>query len=196
MKKVICYCLIFFFFASWKLIPEDAEIKKKLQDYFFDLSLDASFEGVKEQLTNNPDFKLYSDPNRDVNASIIGSISRNKHLNPNAIRNQIVIQFLPQSNQAKEKVSFKWSIDYKLEDFVLAINDCERIRSDFKPFFEDFKETKEIGYHQEQIESLYMKKGTMKVTIRLLKFNNSSHTISLEYDEIRKRSRKNNPGLN
>ena len=196
MKKVICYCLIFFFFASWKLIPEDAEIKKKLQDYFFDLSLDASFESVKEQLTNNPDFKLYSDPNRDVNASIIGSISRNKHLNPNAIRNQIVIQFLPQSNQAKEKVSFKWSIDYKLEDFVLAINDCERIRSDFKPFFEDFKETKEIGYHQEQIESLYMKKGTMKVTIRLLKFNNSSHTISLEYDEIRKRSRKNNPGLN
>ena len=190
MKKVICYCLIFFFFASWKLIPEDAEIKKRLQDYFFDLSLDGSFDAVKKQLTNNSDFKLYSDPNRDVNNSIIGSISRNKHLNPNAIRNQIVIQFLPQSNQAKEKVSFKWSIDYKLEDFVLAINDCERIRSDFKPFFEDFKETKEIGYHQEQIESLYMKKGTMNVTIRLLKFNNSSHTISLEYDEIRKKKQK------
>ncbi len=190
MKKVICYCLIFFFFASWKLIPEDAEIKKKLQDYFFDLSLDASFEGVKEQLTNNPDFKLYSDPNRDVNASIIGSISRNKHLNPNAIRNQIVIQFIPQANRAKEKVSFKWSIDYRLEDFVLAINDCERIRSDFKPFFEDFKETKEIGYHQEQIESLYMKKGAMKVAIRMLKFNNSSHTVSLEYHEIRKKKQK------
>ncbi len=190
MKKVICYCLIFFFFASWRLIPEDAEIKKKLQDYFFDVSLDGSFDAVKKQLTNNPDFKLYSDPNRDVNNSIIGSISRNKHLNPNAIRNQIVIQFIPQANQAKEKVSFKWSIDYKLEDFVLAINDCERIRSDFKPFFEDFKETKEIGYHQEQIESLYMKKGAMKVAIRMLKFNNSSHTISLEYDEIRKKKQK------
>ena len=190
MKKVICYCLILFFFASWKLIPEDAEIKKKLQDYFFDVSLDGSFDAVKKQLTNNPDFKLYSDPNRDVNNSIIGSISRNKHLNPNAIRNQIVIQFIPQANQAKEKVSFKWSIDYKLEDFVLAINDCEKIRSDFKPFFEDFKETKEIGYHQEQIESLYMKKGAMKVAIRMLKFNNSSHTISLEYDEIRKKRQK------
>ena len=187
---MICYCLIFFFFASWRLIPEDAEIKKKLQDYFFDVSLDGSFDAVKKQLTNNPDFKLYSDPNRDVNNSIIGSISRNKHLNPNAIRNQIVIQFIPQANQAKEKVSFKWSIDYKLEDFVLAINDCERIRSDFKPFFEDFKETKEIGYHQEQIESLYMKKGAMKVAIRMLKFNNSSHTISLEYDEIRKKKQK------
>jgi len=188
MKRVIFYGLIFFLLANWNLIPEDSEIKKKLQDYFFELPLEASFDTVKEQLTNNPDFTLYSDPNRDAKTSIIGSISRNKHLNPKAIRNQIVIQIKQQAN--KEKVSFKWSIDYKLEDFAVAINDCERIRSEFKPFFEDFKETKEIGYHQEQIESLYLKKEDMKVTIRMLKFNNSSHTVSLEYEDIRKKKQK------
>ena len=188
IQRVIFYGLIFFLLASWNLIPGDSEIKKILQDYFFELPLDDSFDTVKEQLTSNPDFTLYSDPNRDSKTSIIGSISRNKHLNPKAIRNQIVIQIKQQTN--KEKVSFKWSIDYKLEDFAVAINDCERIRSDFKPFFEDFTETKEIGYHQEQIESLYLKKEDMKVTIRMLKFNNSSHTVSLEYEDIRKKKQR------
>lgn len=190
IQRLIFYGLIFILMASWNLIPEDSEIKKKLQDYFFELPLEASFDTVKEQLTNNPDFTLYSDPNRDAKNSIIGSISRNKHLNPNAIRNQIVIQFVPQSNKTKEKVSFKWSIDYKLEDLAVAIDDYERIRSDFKPFFKDISEKQEIGYHQEEIESWYLKKGSMLVTIRMLKFNNSSHTISLEYDDIRKKKQR------
>lgn len=179
--------LIFFLSTSWNFIPEETGIKKKLQDYFFGLSLEAGFDSLKLQLTSNPDFTLYSDPNRDVNSSIIGSISRSKHLNPNAIRNHIVIQFVPQSNKSKEKVSFKWSIDYKLEDLPVAVNDYERIRSDFKPFFKDISEKKEIGYHQEEIESAYLKKGPVVVTIRMLKFNNSSHTISLEYEDIRKK---------
>ena len=105
---------------------------RKLQDYFFELPLEASFETVKEQLTNNPDFTLYSDPNRNAKNSIIGSLSKNKHLNPKAIRNQIIIQIRQQAN--KEKVSFKWSIDYKLEDFAAAINDCKEYNQTLNRF--------------------------------------------------------------
>ncbi|MEK6783386.1 MAG: hypothetical protein AABY93_16915 [Bacteroidota bacterium] len=190
MKRIIIIILISIPSASWTLHPGTGGIKEKLQDFFFGISLDSDIKSIKEQLNRNPEFTLHSDPNLDVNESITSSISTNKNLNPVSTRNQLVISFMPLRNRNKEAVTFLWIIDYKLEDLAIAIYDFEKFKSEFKPYFEDFSITQGLGYQQEKIELLHLQDGNLEVIIKLMKSNNLSHTISVEYKEVRRKNKK------
>lgn len=48
----------------------------------------------------------------------------------------------------------------------------------------------EIGYQQEEIDTLYLKKGNLEVVIKMIKSNNLIHTISVECKAVRKKNKK------
>jgi len=180
MKRILLSCLMLgvtsFSFA------QDYEVKKRLQDFFFGLSFYSDIASLKKELKDNREFNLFEDPNRDERKSIVGSIVKDKNLNSKSIRNQLVILF-SSGNGKRKKVSFKWSIDYKLDDLPTALVDCEKIKSIFKPYFTDIIEKEGVGYHQEQIQTSILKLDTIEVIIRVMKYNNYSHTISIEYND-------------
>jgi hypothetical protein len=167
----------------------DAELYRELSEYFFGLSVEADITAIRKELTVNPLFVLHHDPNRNADNSVTGSLKKYKKVDSASVRNQLLIQITPataKEHSGKEHVFFKLSVDYKLDDLPLALHDWEQMKADFKPFFSDASQKVEIGYHQEEIETLYLKKGHETVTIRILKFNSINHTISLEYVNIRK----------
>jgi hypothetical protein len=162
----------------------DAELSQKLSEYFFGLALDSDISGLRRSLAGNPEFTSYRDPNLNENQSITGTMSSYKHINPASTRNQLIIQISPASN--RENVLFRLSIDYKLNDLPLAMHDWEEIKKDFGPFFKESSEKIEIGFHQEEIETLSLKNGHGTVAIRIIKFNSLNHTISFEYTATRR----------
>lgn len=138
MKRLILIALIVIPLPSWTLLSTPGDIKGKLSDFFFGLSPQSDLNTIKEQLRNNPEFTFHEDPNRDANSSISGSITTNKNLNPISTRNQLVISLTSLPNGNNEAVSFAWFIDYKIEDLAVALDDCEKLKSEFKPYFRDF----------------------------------------------------------
>lgn len=158
-------------------------LKEKLRDFFFAIPFGSDIEVIRLQLSKDPEFKLYEDPNRDEKKTIVGTLLRDKNLNPAATGNQLTILFLSGSKR-KKKVSIKWSINYKLEDLPVALADYEKMKSDFKPFFNNVTDKVEIGEHKEEILSSTMKHEQITVTFRLIKYNNFIHTVSLEYHDV------------
>ncbi|HWA34813.1 MAG TPA: hypothetical protein VG737_11810, partial [Cyclobacteriaceae bacterium] len=142
-------------------MESDSDVNNKLSDYFFGLSGDSDITTLKNTLLANPDFVYYDDPNRDEMTSIVGTMKKDKHINPASVRNQVVIEIEPQGG--KENVFFKLSVDFASEDLPLAMYEAEQLKADFKPLFTDATVKKEIGYHQEDIETLTLHKGAVVV---------------------------------
>ena len=182
INRVILAGLLFLIVIG-KIKAQDQEVNKKLEDFFFGLSFNSGIEVIKQRLRGNPEFEFYEDPNQNPKNSVTGTFLKNKNLNPDAVRNQLVIVFTGNKSRRKN-VSLRWSIDYKSEDLPQALFDYGKIESEFKPYFTDIKETEGVGYHQEEIHSLILKKDQMKITIRMMKYNFSAHTISIEYDDV------------
>ena len=182
MKRCVFTGLLITVIANYTF-SQDQKIKAKLQEFFFDLPFNSGIETIKQRLNSNPEFKLYEDPNRDPAKSITGTLVKNINLNPGAIHNQLIIVFSDENRKLK-KVSFKWSIDYKSEDLPQALFDYEKLKSDFTPYFNNIEEKEGTGYHQEETHSIILEKDPMKVTIRILKYINSGHTISIEFDDV------------
>jgi hypothetical protein len=157
------------------------ELQEKLQDFFFYLSFHSDIEVIRLELTYTPGFTEYKDPNRDSKKTITGTISKHKNLNPVSAGNRVVILFSTSDPKKKKKISFKWSVDYRLEDLARALVDFEKLKAEFKPFFSDTTEQEEIGQQREQISVLILKMNRITVTIRLIRYNNFIHTLSLEY---------------
>ncbi len=192
MKTLLLITLNFLCILVGDPEANDTELSQKLSEYFFGLSLEADIKNLRDKLAENKDFTIYRDPNRDEATSITGSIAQHEHINPGSARNQLVIQITPSGN--RESVMFKLSIDYKLTDLPMAMHDWEEIKKDFRPFFTEFSEKTEIGFHQEEIETLNLKNGHGAVAIRLVKFNSINHTISFEYTATRRVKAKQQRG--
>lgn len=157
------------------------DLKSKLQDFFFDVTLGADIEVIRTELESSPDFKPYHDPNRDTEKTIVGTIIKDENLNPVAQSNQIVVLYSTAEAKKQKKVSLKWSINYKVEDLPSALFDFEKFKSAFKPFFSDFNEREAVGQQREQISTLVLRLDAILITIRLVKYNNFNHTVSIEY---------------
>lgn len=157
-----------------------SDVEKQIQNYFFGLSFYVDIEVLKLELASNPEFKLFLDPNRDSRNSIVGTFARDTNLNPIAASNQLIIHF---SGNKNKKISMKWSIHYKHEDFASAIYDFEKLKSTFKPNFNKAHEKNETGQQKEQTSSLTLRSGLKTIIIKLVKYNNFTHTLSLEYQD-------------
>ena len=168
------------------VFAQDQVVKEKLSNFFFDLPFNFDIEVLRSELQNNPNFKFYHDPNRDARKTIVGAMKSYANLNPLCLSNQIVIQYSSAATKKNKKVSLKWSMNYKLEDLPSAIVDFEKLKSEFKPLFIDYKETIKIGAQKEEINSLVLKGESLTITITLIEHINYSHSISLEYRETGK----------
>jgi hypothetical protein len=162
----------------------DTALSQKLSEYFFGLSLDSDISRLRENLAGNADFTVYEDPNRDEATTITGTISKYKRINPASARNLLIIQIVPSGSH--ENIVFKLSVDYNLADLPVAMHDWEEIKKDFRPFFKESSEKTEIGFHQEEIETVTLRNGQHVLTIRIVKFNSINHTIAFEYTSTRR----------
>ncbi len=158
-------------------------IKNHVQDFFFDIPFDTDIEVIKLQLGQDPEFKLYEDPNRSSDKTIVGTVLKDKSLNPVAFGNQLIIVYLSKSKKKKKNISIKWSMDYKLEDLASAMVDYDKMISEFKPLFTEITERQKTGQHQEQISSWTMKMDMVTLVFTLIKYNNFIHTLSVEYHD-------------
>jgi hypothetical protein len=183
MKKIILISLTAVALVC-SASAQNQAIREKLQDFFFAIPFGSDTEVLKLQLSQDPEFKLYEDPNRDAKKTIVGTLTKDKNLNPVATGNQLIILYLPGGSKKKKNVSIKWSINYKLEDLPIALSDFEKIKSDFKPYFTDITEKLEVGEHKEEILSMILKSKPLSLTIRVIKYNNFIHTVSLEYRDL------------
>jgi hypothetical protein len=181
MMKIISTGVVVMAFTT--VLPAQRQlIKEKLQDFFFAIPFDSDIEVIKLQLSQDPDFKIYEDPNRDSKKTIVGTLLKDKSLNPVAFGNQLIILYLS-NGKRKKNISIKWSMNYKLEDLPSAVNDFEKINSEFKPLFTKVIKNEKIGQHREQISSLKFKEDALNLTITLIKYNNFIHTVSVEYSD-------------
>lgn len=180
MKKLAMILLV----GITSVLPLSAQgptVKQKLSNFFFGLPFNFDIEVLRSELQNNPNFKFYHDPNRDARKTIVGAMKSNESLNPLCVSNQVIIQYSSADIKKTKKVSLKWSMIYKLEDLPSAMVDFEKLKSEFKPLFSDYKETIKIGAQKEKINSLVLKAESLTVTITLIEHINFSHSISLEY---------------
>ena len=74
-------------------------------------------------------------------------------------------------------------MEYKLEDLSVALADYEKIKSTFEPLFDDIENKEEIGSQQEEIHALVLTSGKVKIIIRMIQYNLSNHTLSVEYTD-------------
>jgi hypothetical protein len=160
---------------------DEKELDKKLQSFFFDLSFYVDIDVIRTELNANPNFKAYQDSNRDARKSIVGTIAKNKNLNPLTSGNQLIVLY--SGGKKKKKVSFKWSIQYKNEDLPSASVDFETLKNDFKPLFSEAIEKFGVGQQNEQVKSLLLRTGTKTLVIKIILFNNFIHTVSIEYKD-------------
>lgn len=189
MKRIIFFALISFLFSTLAVGQNVNEVRKKLSDFYFGLSMKSDINAIKKQLGNNPEFKIHSDPNLDPKVSISGSVSTDPNLNVMATRNQLIIAEEPYRDNVV-MMSYHWFIDYKLEDLAVAQDDFRKYKDFFKPYFEDVTLKQGIGNHQEEVESIYLKEGNLEVIIKMMKSNNFSHTISIECRTLGKKIKK------
>jgi len=180
MRKMMLLCLVMMILIQ-EVSAQHQPIKEKVQDFFFALSFDSDIEVIKLQLSQDPEFKLYEDPNRDSKKTITGTVLHDKNLNPVSFGNQLIILYLSKAGKKKKNISIKWSMDYRLEDLASALVDYEKIISEFKPLFTVSTERQKTGQHQEQISSVTLQQDLLTITIRLIKYNNFIHTLSVEY---------------
>ncbi len=183
MKKI---SLTGFLFVALLLpvVAQTKPLKENLKNYFSFLPFYVDIETMKIQLGKNAEFKFHNDPNRDASKTIIGTLGKDKNLNPVAFTNQLIIKYSPSSNKKRKNVSVKWSINYKLEDLPSALFDFEKIKSNFKPYFVNSTEKKEIGQQGEQIYSTLLERDQLVLAIRMIEYNNFIHTISIEFQEV------------
>jgi hypothetical protein len=160
---------------------DEKEIEKQLQDFFFGLSFYVDIDVIRTELNATPEFKAYQDSNRDEKKSIVGTMTKNKNLNPLTTGNQFIVLY--SGGAKRKKVSFKWSINYKYEDLPSASVDFESLQTRFKPLFSEAIEKFEVGQQREQVKSLTLKEGSKTLVIKLLQFNNYIHTVSIEYKD-------------
>ena len=183
MKKIVLSTLTAFLLVC-SASGQSQKAKEKLQDFFIVIPFGSDLEVIKLQLSEDPEFKLYEDHNRDSKKSIVGTFIKNKNLNPKASANRLVILMSPSGSKKKKNISIKWSIDYSHDDLAIAILDFEKVKSDFKPYFTDYRDEEETGPHREQIQSTILKSELLELTIRLIKYNSYIHTLSIEYRDV------------
>lgn len=160
---------------------QSQSVKEKLNDFFFNLTFDADVNVIRLELKNDPNFKFYKDPNRDTTKTIIGKVKSNKNLNPVCFDNQVIIQYSSGQPKRIKKVSFKWSMSYRLEDLASARVDFDKLKTAFTPLFSDVTEAKKTGAQQEVTNAVTFTKDNIVVIIKLIEYINFTHTVSLEY---------------
>ena len=184
IRKVVMFtATIILLTALIPCVSAQQRIKERLQDFFFAIPFDSDIKVVKMQLIQYPEFKLYEDRNRDPEKTVVGTLLRDKNLNPVAFSNQLIILYLSKAGKKKKNISIKWSMDYRLEDLAAALLDYEKIKSEFKPLFTEFTERQKTGQHQEQISSMTFQDDPLTISIILIKYNNFIHTLSVEYHD-------------
>jgi len=164
-------------------------VRSKVSEIFLGLSPAVTMDAIRAELTGNPDFLLYEDPNRNPKTSVVGKVNEYKHLNKAAIGNQLIVALAPSSNPRQEVITFTWLIHYKMEDLAIALVDFDKFKAEFKPLFGSSTVSREIGYEREEIEALLLKSGTTEITLKMIKSNNLRHTLSMQYKEIRRKKR-------
>lgn len=182
-SRFILIALIAFSFCAFVEDP----LKRKVTDFFFGVSPESGIQAVREQLSANPNFKIFEDPNRDPKTSVVGSIAEYKHLNKVTSSNQLIFSTAPYSSKSKEVLTITWLIDYKIEDLASALVDYEMYKAEFKPHFGYISSSREVGYEKEEIESIILKSGTTEITLKMTKGNNLRHSIAVTYKEVRKK---------
>lgn len=182
-NRLALVALIVFVFMGWS--PIDDPLKRKVTDFFFGCSPAFSMEAFRTQLTGNPEFTLFEDPNRNPKTSVVGAIVEYKYLNKVSTRNQLIITVTPHTSKNKEIINFTWLVYYKLEDLPSALVDYENYKSEFKPYFGSSSISQEVGYEKEEIESMTLRTGTTELVVKLAKGSNLSHTLSVSYRETR-----------
>lgn len=187
MLKTVTIIILLAIPSFWTSSQESkADLKNKVRDFFFGISLDSSIQSIKGHLLGLSEFTLQTDPNRDSKTSITGTLSSNKSLDPISNRNQLVVSSIHVRGKKKEIFSIALFIDYRIEDLAAALVDYENFKTEFKPYFEPPTVKQEIGYSQQEIESVQLERGDIQVIIKLAKYNNLSHTVTVECKYVRK----------
>jgi hypothetical protein len=188
VMRFLCLTVIFILGTIHNVTSQDSKIQEQLQNFFFSIPFKQDIQVIKKDLESNSNISLFTDPNR-TDKSITGRVIQDTHLNTKAVGNRFIIT--EKSTQKKSSlISIKWSIDFRQEDLAIALNEYEDLKNKFKPLFADFVETIKGGSHQEEIHTLTLKKEKMSVIIRIIKYNSTRHTISLEYTDTWKKLTK------
>jgi hypothetical protein len=180
MRKVVTLLLVI---VSAHASSQDKELKEKLNSFFFNLSFYSDIDVIRAELGSNENFKPYHDPNRDNKKTIIGTIKADSNLNPICSGNQVIIQYSTAEPKKTKKVSFKWTMNYRLEDLAHANIDFEKLKSDFSPFFPDVTESKKTGAQREQVWAITMTDNSITVVITFIQYHNFSHSVSVLYQD-------------
>jgi hypothetical protein len=179
--KNILLCILVYAGAILPVSAQEKKVVEKLRDFFFAIPFESDIQVIRLQLSQDPDFKLYEDPNRDAQKVITGTLIKDKNLNPVTLGNQLIIQYSTGERKKRKNISIKWSMDYKHEDLPSVLYDYEKLKGEFMPLFTDVLEKQKNGHQGEQITTLTLKLETIIITISQIKFNNYIHTLSLEY---------------
>ena len=180
MRKFIT---VLFVIVSTHALSQSKELKEKLNSFFFDLTFYSDIDVIRAELSSNENFRPYHDPNRDNKKTIIGTIRADSNLNPVCSGNQVIIQYSTADPKKTKKVSFKWTMNYRLENLANATVDFQKLKSDFKPFFRDITESKKTGVQREDILAITMTDNSITVVITLIQYLNFSHSVSVLYED-------------
>ncbi len=163
-------------------IVHGQKVKMELQHFFLEMPFDTDLSTIKKYLAQTNYIVFYNDPNLNELASLSGRATKNKCLDTASSRNRFIVLF--KNVKAKNAdVSIKWAFDYNQADLALAEVEFEKLKSTFLPYFVEFRETEKIGQGQEQILTHTMYEERMEVIIQLVRYNNTTHTVSLEYED-------------